>query len=447
MKRKRFMSAAFVVALIGVELGGTNAFAANQYNIEYTGGEALGASNVNIDPDLINSLTPLFHGVNVSTTVTPASYWQEGYYKNSNGCFPVYYYTTNYGAVLQSIGPAPGFSMTNGDYRIDVEILDTSAEFIGEVQPTVNGEPIAVAVRPDSHYFYVGRQIYPDETCENTDDSIKALRLADETRVFVEMRALLYKDGETPERYYNDDMYFGITDIDASQSYKILNTGNAFSRTNMFAKSAEDLQPNTDGLRNMYVANGNYIYSEFNKEEKTTVDSADLANIYTKITSNTQTDGVHFVFGFTSNAGSSIEYYAKFYKIEYNTDENGKITGITDETLKPGENASGSSYKANKSFKFSHWVADVDVVLEDGTEIKAGDPITDEQIKTVIVDRDIKFTAVFDDDKETPAVPNTGASTMEINAAQVTASVLGILALALFIRYLPRITKRKVNFD
>ena len=86
----------------------------------------------------------------------------------------------------------------------------------------------------------------------------------------------------------------------------------------------------------------------------------------------------------------------------------------------------------------------MDVFLEDGTLIRAGDPITSEQIKTVVVDRDIKFTAIFEIDV---AVPNTGASTSETNAVAITFSVFGILLGALLIRSLPRLIHRKIEFN
>ena len=52
------------------------------------------------------------------------------------------------------------------------------------------------------------------------------------------------------------------------------------------------------------------------------------------------------------------------------------------------------------------------------------------------------------DEDETPSAPNTGASTGNIDAAGiVTISTFGILAIAIFIRMLPRFTHKKLGFD
>ena len=85
----------------------------------------------------------------------------------------------------------------------------------------------------------------------------------------------------------------------------------------------------------------------------------------------------------------------------------------------------------------------MDVILEDGTEIKAGNPITEEQIKQIIVDRDITFTSHY---KKIPVTPDTGATTNNNITSVATVSTTGVLLTALFIYALPRLTHRKVWF-
>ncbi len=449
MKTKKMMATAAVVALLGAQLNSASTFAYN-YGIEYTGGTPLGGSNVTIDPNRINSLTPLIQTGTLSTTASPNDIWQRGYINGSSGCNPVYYLSIDPNPVQSPVflsgstrrsQELPSFKISNGKYYANVSVLNTYFD-------TVDGEDIdgdiAVAVRADSNYIYGGWQIYTDATCETVDGDIVPLSSNSNKRLFVEMRASIFKEGSDDEPYIVDGMYFGITDIDSAQSYKILNDGNEFSEDNMFAVSANDLQPGPNGYKNMYVPEGNYIYSEYESNSAHVV-SDNKANIYTELNLETQEGGVEFVFGFAGRAASGIEYLGRLYNVQYDADKNGEITGIVDEDVMPGDYASGSAYKAKGSHKFLYWVADVDVTLddEDSTEIKAGKPITNDQIKKVIVDKDIKFTAIFDDVK----VPNTGMSTMETNAAMITTSFLGILIIALALRSLPRFTKRKVNFD
>lgn len=436
MRMKRLATMAIAIALFGAQLSSASVFASNQYNIDYSGGAPLGPDNVIIEPTFLDNVTPLIKANSVSTTPTQPDQWSEGYIKDSGVCRPAFYYVVNAGPLLQSVQQNRGFTISNGQYRVDVEILGETLEDIYEGS-------YSISILPNFSYVYAGWQIYTDDTCETLNENIANLRYDTPGKIFVEMVATLYKEGSTTP-FIADDVYFGITDIDAAQSYMIINENNRFNSNNMFAISSDNLQPGTDGLRNMFVEEGSYIYSEHNLNGGQIVRSNDLANIYTELFQETQADGLNLVFGYSAPAASGLEYYIKQYTVQYDADENGKITGITDEDVFPGEYASGSSYKPNNMFKFLHWIADVDVVLEDGTEIKAGDPITDKQIKSVIVDKNIKFTAIFEDDIK---VPNTGASTMDLNATQITISTIAILLLALMIRALPRLTHKKVNFN
>ena len=383
MKNKKVLLLAAAIALLGGQLSSLNASAYN-YGIEYEGGEPLGSDNVNIEADYINSLVPLIHNDAISTTVSPKSSWETGYIKGASGCDPVYYYSINPNPLqVASLSEGtrtqysyPAFSISNGKYRVDVEILGTGIDNLESGEPI--DKNVALAVRPDTNSIYVGWQMYDDAECLSANGNITKLQTNSNKRVFVEMNSKLYKEGADEEPYVIDGMYFGITDIDAAQSYRILNYDNRFSRENMFAVSADDLQPGPNGYKNMYVSENNYIYSEYdpNGPDGGHVKSNNLANIYTELDPGTLEDGIDFVFGFAEAAASGIEYLGRLYNVQYDTDENGEITGILDEDVIPGDYASGSAYKAKGSHKFLYWVADVDVVLDDddATVIKAGKP-------------------------------------------------------------------------
>ncbi|MBQ2623072.1 hypothetical protein IJG12_01990 [Candidatus Saccharibacteria bacterium] len=438
MKKIKRMVAVAAVVLLSAQLSEANVFAVNPYNIYYEGGNPLSANNVSIEPESIDQLVPLLNSDVVSTTPVYPENWEDGYVKDSGVCYPSKYYTIHEGfsPMLSGAPDSHSFTISNGKFRADVDILNEVTEYLGE------GD-YAIAIRPNLNFIYAGWSIYSDANCENAIDYISPLNYND-GRIFLELKSTLYKE-DTIVPFVTNALAFGISDIDAAQSYKILSEGNELNPEIMFASSAESLQPEPGiPFKNMFVDSDGYIYSEYDPVTKDHIETTNRSNIYVQLYPSTQADGVHFVFGFAGNAASGIEYYTIKHKVQYDTDANGEITGIVDEDRYDGEYASGSLYRAKNSYRFSHWVADVDVFLEDGTLIRAGEPITSEQIKTVVVDRDIKFTAIFEIDV---AVPNTGASTSETNAVAITFSAFGILLGALLIRFLPRFTHRKIGFD
>ncbi len=85
------------------------------------------------------------------------------------------------------------------------------------------------------------------------------------------------------------------------------------------------------------------------------------------------------------------------YTITYETDGNGTVDPTTEEVTNAFDNPQGSTPSAKEGFEFGCWTANVDVVLgtEEPLTITAGNPITTEQLKQVIVTDDITFTAHF----------------------------------------------------
>ncbi|KGF06860.1 hypothetical protein HMPREF1633_16155, partial [Tissierellia bacterium S5-A11] len=91
--------------------------------------------------------------------------------------------------------------------------------------------------------------------------------------------------------------------------------------------------------------------------------------------------------------------------INYTTDGNGQVkegesfVDNTKEEVELKANPKGTGTKANEGYKFSHWTADKNIKLSDGTEIKAGEKITEEQLKQAVITEPLTFTANFAQDK------------------------------------------------
>ena len=450
MKNKSIRSLVAAAILASASLSAPGVFAANPYGIVYSGGEPLSASNVQIDPTLINGLTTLMKSPGVGVELSNSTRWQDGYFKSGDSCSPIKYVdvTTN-----TPVTSADNLSLTysKDQYKVKIQFLHISLDGV-----TDSTKKVPMTIVPGGTSIFGSWPSFADATCTTQAES-KGLSAKNGERLFIEMNIKLYRDGQESV-FTANDLFFGITDIDASQSFKILNSGNEFSPSNMFAKSAGDLQttdPNIT-LKNMYVSGGKYLYTQYDPETGIGLDTPDNSNIYTKLTKTTQQDGLNVVFGFAGSAASAIEYYAKQFNITYKSDSNGTVSGITEEQIISGSYPSGSETTAKKDYGFEHWIADVDVTLTDGTVIRAGKPISKEEMKEIVVDQNIVFTAIHDktpakgdepSKKQNVAVPNTGEATGEINAILVPVSVIGILLGALFIRSLPRLTHKKVNFD
>lgn len=425
------------------------AFADNPYGIVYSGGEELGPSNVVSDAELLDSLSLAAgstHDEDVVINFSDSSKWQTLY--SGESCTPVTVLkvqkdaTTNYFDGLY-------YTITNGKYRLKIDINNVAVEDIDSALQ--DGQYIGVAIGTDGFISALRGPYYRDTACEEQVDDIIKFNFASNVRAFIDTTIKLYHN-DSDELYVSDQLYAGLTDIDGAQSYKILNSGNKLTADKMIARDAEKLQPTESDAKNMFVASGNYIYAtgSFN------ISTSDN-NIYIKLTSEAQQEGLNVVFGFATAATAGVEYYAKTYDVKYESDAEGEITGITFEDLISGDNPSGTIASPNESFVFSHWVADVNVTLVDGTTIEAGDPISPEQIKLVIVDNNITFTANYNEKEATPeksddsdeeiAVPNTGSMPEGFNGVAATISIIGVLIVATIAGLMPRFIHKKVKFN
>ncbi len=91
--------------------------------------------------------------------------------------------------------------------------------------------------------------------------------------------------------------------------------------------------------------------------------------------------------------------------INYTTDGNGQVkegenfVDNTKEEVELKTNPKGTETKAKEGYKFSHWTADKEITLNDGTKIPAGTKITEEQLKQAVITEPLTFKANFVKDK------------------------------------------------
>ncbi|MGR7841167.1 SHIRT domain-containing protein, partial [Finegoldia sp. P3-F-LR] len=87
--------------------------------------------------------------------------------------------------------------------------------------------------------------------------------------------------------------------------------------------------------------------------------------------------------------------------INYTTDGNGQVkegenfVDNTKEEVELKSNPKGTETKAKDGYKFSHWTADKEITLKDGTKIPVGGEITEEQLKQALITEPLTFKANF----------------------------------------------------
>lgn len=84
------------------------------------------------------------------------------------------------------------------------------------------------------------------------------------------------------------------------------------------------------------------------------------------------------------------------YTVNYESDSNGTITGITTEEVNYNNNPSGSEETPSEGYHFTSWVADKQLTLNDGTTIQKGDILTPSNIVNAIIVEDVTFTALHE---------------------------------------------------
>ena len=425
----------------------------NPYGIVYSGGQELGTNNnVQINPGLISSLMPVIEkDDDISLSFSDSNLWQEGYaYASATSCVKVKYLRIWKDNPINSSSNL-FYTVSNQKYAVRVAInnvvpdgIDLSGDNDGALTVGVTLDDNMEVYKVYKGAILAGYSIFSDSGCQNLAFSNSNYLAPYKGNIFIETQQKLFRKDDSENVYAYDGMHYGITDIDNAQSFKILNSDNALTSSTMYAKSAESLQSSdpSNPYKNMFVASGNYIYSEHGTDVYDKVDIPEDADIFVKLTLDTQRDGLRLVYGFASAAGSNLAYYARLFNVKYLAESHGSITGKKSERVIPGDNPSGSTAQPDTGYNIAKWVADVDVTLTNGDTIPAGSPITDAQIKQVVVDQDITFTVSFE--MEPVVVPDTGASTQIVDISAMTAtSVFGVFILASFIFIFHRLTRKK----
>lgn len=449
MKKRSLKALALTLPVLGSTIASPAVFAEN-YGISYTADGVELTSVVKQEPALVESLTEIIPRVTKTTFI--GDDWETAYYSTKSGgedvCLKTKYILVGNG---EHTFPGEGLGFISAPegtgYSLVVNFNKiTASDF-------ENDEEVIVSVIENTSSVHVGETIYSDSNCTN---ELKSQIALGDHRVFLEMNAKLFKNSKNSHRQVaSDGVYFGINDIDAAQSYKILNDESKFVANQMITASKENLKDgyvevsaeNPTALENKFVSDGNYIYSQYalgNTQKHIQNTKAD-ALMLSPVAKETLESGMDFTFGFVKSAYSGIQFYAHQLNVVYESDENGKISGITSEKVISGDTVSGSETEPNKGYELSYWVADKDVTLEDGTIIKKGEPISDEKIKEVVVSSDITFTAIHEKGVK---VPDTGSYLIEVSqgaaTVQLSAAVLSVAAIMAFC--IARFKHKKVDF-
>lgn len=462
MAKNKLKLLAPAISLLGASLLTPAVMATStNYNMDYSGGTNLGTDNVTIDADLVDSLTPIIAMHGNTTLKYNGLLWQTAWQKivGENTCRQIHYVMITQDDPIQESDEV-GITITEGKYRNEISIKEAS---LYDYEGT-DGYAYLFMVEGSEFISVTSGNLYSSEALCNDNNasadvvmpSNNGLSTTSNNKAFIKMHSELYKNDE---RWVAPGLFLKITDIDAAQSYQILNSENELKKDNMYATNAADLQYSEDNkegddsnpnLKNKYVSsNGHfYIYSQHdpsNADNKTILKTK-RSDIYVGLSEKTVEDGLDVVYGFASKgAGSTLEYYALQHEVTYVADENGAIDGITSEVVADIDNPSGTSVAPEEGYELAYWTSNVDLHFADGTEIKAGGKITDEQLKTALIIKDTNFLAHFEKGVK---VPDTGAVISDDNsgAKVITASVAGISIFAIATFILARFSHKKVDF-
>lgn len=429
---------ALVCSLSLIYLNTADAFADNPYNIVYYSGDETGVPGIsmsrlgegNVDTsqdaiDMIGGLSELVNGGDVDLKVSDSERWEGGYLRSGGVCREGKFIRVPLRETFV-VDENLYYTFSNGGYTARVQLLNVAIEnWAGTSQNSF------VAVFVSKNAIYAGYYVYTEPDCTNRVGASRLVGSA-ASKVFVELDIKLYRRGDYNDVYSADGVYMRFDDIDIYQSYKILNQQDEFTAMNMYATSLSILQPTTSTMgENKFVEdsiNGNYIFASGNF-------GADKSRLYVPISKDTQEDGLNIVFGFGSAAGSAIAFYAHQYVVTYQSDENGVISDIDSEHVVAGASPAGSATTPNEGCSLTHWIADQDVLLNNGIIIPQGTPITVDEIKQVKVNSNLKFTAyhvcVDPDEPDVPDVPDSGEFTGKNNTSVVVSSIMLSVVLCL----------------
>lgn len=445
MKKGTMKACAAIGAVLGLLASAPRANAATDIIMDYAGGTLLESSNVQeINLDDYEKLT--IAGENARISVSGAKWSGTAFVKQASGCREVKYFKIGNSSDSVALGTDANLTatITNGSETGDRFKIVANFGRVQANRAAASDETYIVAI-DQRRSVYIGYNIYETlDKCTNGTNPIgtKLNDVADQN-LFVEMQVKLYKgSNSTPfvAKGVNGEgeLYFALQDIDARQSYMILNSGNELSRDTMYTVDPSRLQPEGAG--------GNYYVSGAKKYIYSTYADVDGPNIYVRLLPDTQASekGLDIVLGQETAATTTLAYYTKQYKVFYVSDENGEISSgeLAEEDRYSGENPTSSATTPKDRYVLAYWTADVDVILEDGSIIPAGTHLTSEGIKQVVVNQNITFTAHHE--TKTPSAPNTGSMTSEKSSAHSLGIALPLAFVAVIVSSLYIFNRRRL---
>ena len=205
--------------------------------------------------------------------------------------------------------------------------------------------------------------------------------------LYVEIKFTIYKAG-TNETLSIPSLFFGLTDFDIKASFKSPDID--ISPSNLFIEKKGLFESATDD-GDAYYNNGSLYYSTKYNIPDHGGDHAGDANVYMSLGKQGK-ESFSVYYGFGLPAGVGIDLFQEVHTVEYESDENGSITGIQNEKVAPDFSPVGSSETPNTNYYTSHWTCDKDVTLKDGSVISAGSAMQESDIKEVVVNDNLKFT-------------------------------------------------------
>lgn len=216
----------------------------------------------------------------------------------------------------------------------------------------------------------------------------------------------IYRSGTTSS-YSLPGLILGITGLDGEdvQSEGININGFTPDRTNTFILNDN----NTINFNNISFYGTNLASDDFNSN----------GSIYLKIPSLQNDGNVNLTYASNKgNASTSFYLFMEYYKVNYKALINGELNDIgSEEVLNSGDHLKGVDPSMD-GYQFLYWTCNKDI--EARNIIPAGTPLTNEQIKEFIVNKDLEFTAHYEEPEkyniETQVEGGTIDSSKEVTA-------------------------------
>ncbi len=240
---------------------------------------------------------------------------------------------------------------------------------------------------------------------QSYDVKVSVLRVFDESpgMVFVNPNKMSFslddpsfEDSNTLNRYHGFELIINIFKSNTTTGSVIPGLFLGINGLNNIVDTNEGvivkyLEPDKKILMNKN--NNNYMYGN---DTFYTLDNGDNFNSNIYLTShNIQYTGT-FDITYATNRGNediSFDFLIKSFKVKYQSEINGSITDIGNEEVYENDYPNGSNVE-NDNGIFLNWTCNKDVTIDDRT-IMRGNPITNDELKQIVVQDDLIFTAHY----------------------------------------------------